>query len=70
MTPADTIYLNIQRGLSGAARLQVASDMSTAARELALAGLRQRHPEWPDRRLRQELAHNAVLTQLAAPPSA
>lgn len=69
MSPADAIVLAFHARLTGAARLEIAADMSTAARELALAGLRQRHPDWPEERLRRELAQHTLLTQTAPAPA-
>ena len=48
--------------MSGAERLEMASRMSEAARELTVAGLRHRHPDWSD-----EQIHHAVLQQLHGP---
>jgi hypothetical protein len=39
------LQARIQERLGGAARLRLAYEMSAAARSLALAGLRARHPE-------------------------
>lgn len=49
------LQAKIHRGLTGSQRLQVAHEMSLAARELSLARLRRQHPEWSDAQLRREL---------------
>lgn len=42
--------------MSGAERLEVAASLTSAVRELALAGLRQRHPAASDEEIRCRLA--------------
>jgi hypothetical protein len=64
MHHADSIHLTVQRGLSGEARLQIALDMCTAARELALARLRRQYPAWPIQRLRQELVRQTLRAEM------
>jgi len=54
MPSAEEIRLAILRRLSGAERIRIAAAMSNAARDLALAGLQHRHPEWSSARVRQE----------------
>ena len=52
---AIAIQARIHRSLSGAERLDLAFEMSLAARELSLARLQEAHPEWSDAELRREL---------------
>ena len=54
MTSTEEFRLAILRRLSGAERVRIAAEMSSAARELALAGLQNRHREWSADRVRQE----------------
>jgi hypothetical protein len=56
---AAELQLHRQRTMSGEARLRLAIEMSEAARALALAGLRARHPAWTDRQLTREIARLA-----------
>ena len=56
---AAALQISIQRKLTGAERLQLALDMSYAARELALARLRREHPDWSDWELKRELLRYA-----------
>lgn len=50
--PADTTpdawrrQIAIFRGLTGSERVAMAWSMSEAARELSVAGIRHRHPDW------------------------
>jgi hypothetical protein len=41
--------------MSGEQRLMLALEMSLLARELARAGIRRDHPEWPEARVDREL---------------
>jgi hypothetical protein len=52
----------IFRGLSGSERAEMAWRMSEAARELTIAGIRHRHPEWTE-----EQVHHALLESLHGP---
>jgi hypothetical protein len=54
MPSPDEVRLAILRRLSGAERIRIATEMSSAARELAIAGLQHRHPEWSGARVQQE----------------
>jgi hypothetical protein len=56
---AAEIQASIYRGMTGEERLQLAVQMSVAARELTLARLRVQHPEWSDRELKRELLRYA-----------
>lgn len=52
---AAALQTRIHRRLPGTIRLQVAMEMSLAAREMSLARLRRQHPEWSDAELKREL---------------
>lgn len=52
----------IFRLMSGSERLQMAWRMSEAARELSIAGIRHRYPDWTD-----EQVHHALLQRLHGP---
>jgi hypothetical protein len=41
--------------MSGEERMLLAFEMSMFARELARAGIRRNHPEWPESRVTREL---------------
>ena len=51
--------LEIFRRMSGSERVEMALSMSEAARELTVAGIRHRHPDWTD-----DQVHHALLMQL------
>jgi len=53
------IQASIHRRMTGAERLKLAFEMSITARELTLARLRARHPDWSDRELKRELLRYA-----------
>jgi len=42
-------------------RLEIAFDMSLAARELSLARLRMEHPDWTEKQLQREILRYAFL---------
>jgi hypothetical protein len=52
---AQAVQLEIHRAMSGEQRIQLAFEMSLFARELARAGIRREHPEWPESRVAREL---------------
>lgn len=52
----------IFRRMSGPQRVEMAFRMSEAARELTVAGIRHRHPDWTD-----EQVHHAFLEHLHGP---
>ncbi len=52
---AATLQARVRRRLSGVQRIRIAMEMSLLARKLALAGLRRRHPDWPEADLRKQL---------------
>jgi hypothetical protein len=53
---AQRRYCELLTRLTPAQRLRVAASLSSAVRELALAGLRQRHPQADEQELRRRLA--------------
>jgi hypothetical protein len=60
--PADTTpggreaQLAAYRAMGPARRLAAAFEMSEAVRQIALAGCRSRHPDWPEDRVRRSVA--------------
>lgn len=58
-TEAARRQVEIFRRLTGSERVEMALSMSEAARELTVAGIRHRHPDWTD-----EQVHHALLVQL------
>ena len=60
--PADTSaeaharQREIYRAMTGAARVQIAFELSDAARNLTLAGIRRRHPTYTDEHVQQAWA--------------
>ena len=52
-----------QRQLGGPGRLRLALEMSDVARELALARLRQEHPDWSPSQLSRELLRLSFLPE-------
>jgi hypothetical protein len=57
---ASEIQAGILRSMTGAQRLALALRMSHLSRSLAIAGLRERHPEWSDDRIMAELVGVAL----------
>ena len=55
------------RRMTGAERLQLASEMSVVTRELTMARFRQEHPDWEPTRLLAELLRS-VLPADSLPP--
>ena len=61
MRPLDTspeaaaVQQEIVARMTPAQRLRLASEMSKSVRNLALAGLRHRHPDWNEDQLSREL---------------
>ncbi len=53
---ADARYHNLLRALAPERRLETAMKLSRAVRELALAGIRERHPEAGEQEVRVRLA--------------
>jgi hypothetical protein len=50
----------ILRRLTGAERVRIATEMSEAARELMLAGIRARHPGWSRARAQEEYTRSVI----------
>ena len=57
------------RRLDGSARLRLAFEMTALARNLALARLRDEHPDWPPHKLHRELLRHALLPNSLPPLS-
>jgi hypothetical protein len=51
---ASPRQLEVLRSLSGERRLRLAERLYWAAREMTCAGVRTRHPEWPEDRVQAE----------------
>lgn len=66
-TTAEVLALQVAawRRMTPAARVELAWEMSEAARGLLLARLRSEHPDWTDRELRAEAVRLA--TNVASP---
>lgn len=60
----DEEMAEVFRGMTGAQRLQIASNMFRSARRMILSHLASEHPDWDEQRLQQEtarrLSHGAV----------
>ena len=77
-TPPENLarYHQLLRQMSPMARLQKAADLSVAVRQLALAGLRLRHPQAAPDELRARLAvrlygrENAIRMRMVVPDDA
>jgi len=52
---AAAVHAAVLRRMSPEQRVRAAFEMSDSLRELTLAGLRTRHPDWSEVRLRDEL---------------
>lgn len=69
--PADTTasahaaQLAAYRAMSPSARVRAALQMSEEARQVALAGERHRHPDWPEGRIRRAVAVSLLGAELA-----
>jgi len=68
MTDSETILLAVRRRMTGRQRIQIAAEMSDVVRDLALAGIRARHPEWSNEQRLRELVRYAFLTQTGHEP--
>ena len=70
--PTDTnsdarrVQRAIFRRMSGSERVEMAFEMSDAARSLALAGIRHRHPDWPPQQVYDALLDRLHGSELAA----
>ena len=51
------------RRMTGAARLQLAFEMSALARSLSVARIRAEHPAWTERQVARELLRIAMLPE-------
>jgi len=56
---AQAVQDAIHRAMTGEQRVLLAFEMSMFARELARAGIRQQHPDWPEDRVARELLRMA-----------
>jgi hypothetical protein len=65
---AEALQRKIWRRLGGPSRLLLALDMSLAARALALARLRRRHPDYSERDLKKALLRLAFTADNLPPP--
>jgi hypothetical protein len=65
---AEALQLEILRRMDGASRLRLAMEMSLTARALALAGIRQRHPDYSERELTKALLRLAFPADALPPP--
>lgn len=69
--PGDTtpeawaVQLEILRRMTGPERVAMAFEMSEAARALSEAGIRHRHPEWNEGRVRDALMEMLLGLDLA-----
>jgi hypothetical protein len=61
------VQTGIHRRLSGPERLELAFQLSLAAREMSLARLRKAHPEWSDAQLKRELLRYSFLPRPLPP---
>ncbi len=59
-------YVAGLRRLTGVQKLAQASALYRTALTVKMAGLRRRHPEWDDTRLRREAARNIMLSSASA----
>lgn len=70
LRPADTtpeawkVYVAALRRLGPAGRLRMAFELSDNARAVTEAGIRQRHPDWDDRRVRLALIRTVLGPEL------
>jgi hypothetical protein len=64
---AQAVQDEILRAMTGEQRVLLAFEMSTFARELARAGIRQQHPDWPEENVARELVRLAFLPKPLPP---
>ncbi len=57
---AETILFNLLRGTPTWRKLEMLDGLNRTARHLALAGLRQRHPDASTKELRRRLANRGI----------
>jgi hypothetical protein len=58
---AQAAQTEVYRNMTPVQRLEIAFDMSLAARELSLARLRMEHPDWTEKQLQREILRYAFL---------
>lgn len=63
---ARRVQIEALRRLDGPRRLQMALRMSDDSREITLAGIRHRHPDWTDAEVHRELLRLLLGRELAA----
>ena len=63
---ARDIQVEALRRLDGPTRVRMALDMSEEARQVTLAGIRHRHPDWTDTAVHQELLRLLLGRELAS----
>ncbi len=63
---AERVLINLLRGASVTRKLEMLGQMNAAARQLALQGLRARHPGATDAQLQRYLADLLLGPELAA----
>jgi hypothetical protein len=64
---AQAVQLEILHAMTGEQRLLLAFEMSLFARDLARAGIRQEHPDWPEPRVARELLRLTFLPKPLPP---
>lgn len=65
-TAARRLQIEALRRLDGPARIRMACQMSDDSREVTLAGIRYRHPDWTDTAIHHELLRLMLGRDLAA----
>lgn len=55
--------VQIWRSMSGEQRLRLGFELSLLTRELAMTGIRERHPEWSEQQVKREAVRCAFLPQ-------
>jgi hypothetical protein len=51
----DPVMVPVLRRLSSAEKLQTVHNMFFAAKEMAVASVREQHPDWPESRVAEEV---------------
>lgn len=64
---AAAIQLRIVQAMTGEQRLKLAFELCLFARELAVAGIKQRHPDWSESQIKRELLRLAFLPKPLPP---
>lgn len=65
---AEAVQLAAYRRLSPEQKLTLAMRASEAARDLALAGIRREHPDWPESELKREFLRRQFPADQIPPP--